>query len=73
VPVSVIWNHTLTEFTPHKPNNVKLTGYGAYGHGYPLNLDTHDVCLLDRGCVKVIAHVRGVDELGQKWYYDGKM
>ncbi|MEN1941397.1 S9 family peptidase [Luteimonas sp. MJ174] len=47
--------------------------YGSYGMsmdpGYSLTTNS----LLDRGMVYAIAHIRGGQEMGRKWYDDGKL
>ena len=47
--------------------------YGSYGHSTDPTFSVTNVSLLDRGMVYAIAHIRGGQELGRKWYDDGKM
>ena len=50
-----------------------LYSYGAYGHAIPPGFSTGRLSLLDRGFAYAIAHIRGGDDLGQQWYFDGKL
>ena len=50
-----------------------LTGYGAYGHPYPIMFSSARLSLLDRGIAFGIAHVRGGGELGKRWHDNGRM
>src|SRR5262249_51379065 len=50
-----------------------LTGYGAYGHPYPIAFSSARLSLLDRGVAFAIAHVRGGGELGKRWHDEGRM
>ena len=50
-----------------------LTGYGAYGYACEANFATNRFSLVDRGFVFAIAHVRGGDDKGWRWYEDGKL
>jgi oligopeptidase B len=49
-----------------------LYGYGAYGLAMPPGFSTSRLSLLDRGFAYAIAHIRGGDDLGYRWYLDGK-
>lgn len=46
--------------------------YGSYEMSNDPYLSTTRLCLLDRGFVYAIAHVRGGGEMGRKWYENGK-
>lgn len=54
-------------------NPTLLYGYGSYGHVVDPYFSPARLSLLDRGFVFVIAHIRGGEDLGRKWYEDGKM
>jgi oligopeptidase B len=50
-----------------------LHAYGAYGATTEPTFDSKVFSLVDRGFAFAIAHVRGGQELGRRWYEDGKM
>ena len=50
-----------------------LYGYGSYGHGLDPAFAPSRLSLLDRGIAFAYAHVRGGDELGHRWYREGKL
>jgi oligopeptidase B len=50
-----------------------LYAYGAYGTSSDVNFMSSMLPLLDRGVIFAIAHVRGGEEMGCKWYEQGKL
>lgn len=49
-----------------------LYGYGSYGITIPASFNTNILSLVDRGFVYAIAHIRGGQEKGYRWYTQGK-
>jgi oligopeptidase B len=70
VPLSVVYRKGIKR---DGTSPLLLYGYGAYGLGENASFDSTIISLLDRGMVYAIAHVRGGNELGNKWYEDGKL
>jgi oligopeptidase B len=70
VPVSVVYRKG---FEKNGEGKLFLYAYGAYGHAIPPNFNTNRISLLDRGWACAIAHIRGGDDLGYKWFLDGKL
>ncbi|WP_405381897.1 S9 family peptidase [Maribacter sp. LLG6340-A2] len=70
VPISIIHRKDtmLNENTP-----VLQYAYGSYGSTIDPYFSTVRLSLLDRGFVYAIAHVRGGEYLGRKWYETGKL
>jgi oligopeptidase B len=68
VPVSVVWRKGRTDGGP-----LYLYGYGAYGIAIGPGFSTTRLSLVDRGFAYAIAHIRGGDDLGRRWYKDGKL
>ncbi len=70
VPVSIVYRD---DFPRDGTGKVHLYGYGAYGLAIPPSFSASRLSLLDRGVAYAIAHVRGGDDLGYRWYLDGKL
>ena len=49
-----------------------LYGYGSYGITIPASFNTNILSLVDRGFIYAIAHIRGGQEKGYRWYTEGK-
>ncbi len=49
-----------------------LYGYGSYGISIPPSFRNGAITLADRGFIYAIAHIRGGDDLGYKWYESAK-
>ncbi|RAJ97936.1 oligopeptidase B [Larkinella arboricola] len=47
--------------------------YGSYGYSIDPTFSSTRLSLLDRGFIFAIAHIRGGQEMGRKWYDNGKM
>ncbi|MBD2501092.1 S9 family peptidase [Anabaena azotica] len=69
IPISIVYKRGIEK---DGRNPLLLTGYGAYGVSYPASFSSARLALLDRGIVCAIAHIRGGEEMGRKWYEDGK-
>jgi len=54
-------------------SKILLYAYGCYKHSVPVSFSASKFCLVDRGIIFAIAHVRGGGELGEKWYLEGKL
>jgi oligopeptidase B len=70
VPVSVVYKKG---FEKNGEGKLFLYAYGAYGHAIPPTFNSNRISLLDRGWACAIAHIRGGDDLGYKWFLDGKL
>ncbi|MDX1411720.1 MAG: prolyl oligopeptidase family serine peptidase, partial [Nitrospirales bacterium] len=70
VPISLVYRKG---FTPDGQHPLLLYGYGSYGMSMDASFSSARISLLDRGFVYAIAHVRGGEELGRRWYDDGRL
>ena len=77
VPVSVVMRKDRAEILAkagiESPGPLHLYAYGAYGYAVPPGFSTTRLSLVDRGFAYAIAHIRGGDDLGRRWYLQGKM
>jgi oligopeptidase B len=69
VPMSVV-RHRDTPLDGTAPG--LLYGYGSYEISIDPGFSSLRLCLLDRGFVFAIAHIRGGGEMGRHWYLHGK-
>jgi oligopeptidase B len=70
VPVSILLRRG-TALDGRSP--LLLYAYGSYGATVEATFNSSVLSLVDRGFVYAIAHVRGGQEMGRRWYDDGKM
>ena len=70
MPVSVVYTEG---FEKNGEGKLFLYAYGAYGIAIPPVFNSNRISLLDRGWACAIAHIRGGDDLGYKWFLDGKL
>jgi oligopeptidase B len=70
IPVSIVY---AKDFVKDGEGALHLYSYGAYGHAIAPGFSTARLSLLDRGVAYAIAHIRGGDDLGYRWYLDGKL
>ncbi len=70
VPVTMVYKKGMKK---DGKSPLLLYAYGSYGHTIDPYFSTIRLSLLDRGFTYAIAHIRGGQYLGRKWYEDGKM
>ncbi|MEA1786297.1 S9 family peptidase [Arenibacter sp. GZD96] len=70
IPMSLVY-HRDTKRDGTSP--LLQYAYGSYGYTVDPSFSTVRLSLLDRGFIYVIAHVRGGEYLGRKWYEEGKL
>lgn len=71
VPISVVYRRGLAKLDGSDP--MLLNGYGSYEISNDPYFTSNRLCLLDRGFIFAIAHIRGGGEMGRFWYEDGKL
>lgn len=70
VPISIVYR----KGTPKDGSAPLLQyAYGSYGISIDPYFSSTRLSLLDRGFMYAIAHIRGGQEMGRRWYEDGKM
>lgn len=70
VPISLVYKKGI-QLDGNNPT--LLYAYGSYGSTIDPGFSSTRLSLLDRGFVFAIAHIRGGEDLGRRWYEDGKM
>jgi oligopeptidase B len=70
VPVSVLLRKG-TKLDGSHP--LLLYAYGSYGFTLEPTFNSSVLSMVDRGFIYAIAHIRGGQEMGRRWYDDGKM
>ena len=70
VPLSIVYRKG---FKKDGTGPLFLYGYGSYGAGMPASFNSNRLALLDRGVAYVVAHIRGGNEMGEKWHDDGML
>ena len=70
IPMSIVYRKGLQL---DGENSCLLYGYGSYGATMDPYFRSSYLSLLDRGFIFAIAHVRGSQINGRKWYEDGKL
>ncbi len=77
VPVSIVMRKDraaiLKQAGIEGPGPLHLYAYGAYGYATQPGFSTSRLSLVDRGFAYGIAHIRGGDDLGRRWYLQGKL
>ena len=70
VPVSIVYR---VGFSKDGKAPLLQYGYGSYGATMDPTFSISRLSLLDRGFVFALAHIRGGQEMGRRWYEDGKL
>ncbi|HET6577553.1 MAG TPA: S9 family peptidase [Gemmatimonadales bacterium] len=70
VPVSLFYRMPLRK---GRPRPMLLYAYGSYGASTDPGFSPRILPLVDRGYIFAIAHIRGGQEMGRRWYDQGKM
>ncbi|WP_405202424.1 S9 family peptidase [Dokdonia sp. LLG6352-1] len=70
IPISIVY-HKDTVLDGNAP--LLQYAYGSYGSTIDPSFSSIRLSLLDRGFIYAIAHIRGGEYLGRKWYEDGKL
>lgn len=70
IPISLLYRKGTLR---NNDNPLLLYGYGAYGVSIDAAFSSPRLSLVDRGFIYAIAHLRGGQEMGRRWYDEGKL
>ena len=70
IPISLVYRKNLKNADG---NPLLQYAYGSYGYSMDASFSSTRLSLLDRGFIFAIAHIRGGEDLGRKWYENGKL
>ncbi len=70
IPISLVGPRGFKRDGSHP---MYLTAYGAYGSSNDPYFSSPRLSLLERGFLYAVAHIRGGEEMGRRWYLDGKL
>ena len=70
VPISIVYKKG---YKKDGTDPLLLYAYGSYGSTVDAYFSSVRLSLLDRGFAYAVAHIRGGQMMGRKWYEDGKM
>ena len=77
IPVSIVYRKdrapAASGTSDPQAGPLHLYAYGAYGYAVAPGFSTSRLSMIDRGMAYAIAHIRGGDDLGRRWYLAGKM
>ncbi len=71
IPITLAWRRDLGP--EEGPRPLLLRGYGAYGVSYDPTFTYAWLPLMDHGYILATAHIRGGQEMGRQWYFDGRL
>lgn len=70
IPVSLLYRK---DFQRNGTAALYQYAYGSYGYSMDPYFTSARLSLVDRGAVFAIAHIRGGEEMGRRWYEAGKL
>ena len=70
IPLSIVYRKGVKK---DGKNPLLFYGYGSYGLSIDAGFASPRLSLIDRGFIYAIAHIRGGQEMGRRWYDDGKL
>lgn len=70
IPISLVYRKGMKK---NGENSLLQYAYGSYGSTIDPYFSSIRLSLLDRGFIYAIAHIRGGEYLGRKWYEEGKL